>query len=172
GGPVDGYAGSPETQTNGAGGVAQSKAIGAGVAIAITNTHRTPRAVIGQAADAANATPGPLAATDPLLVAKIDVTGAVTARAIVKGGIYAFTVAGAIANASGQKDEPDDSAGGNAPPADDDPLDGVSLPLLFGEDPPTQDAQKKEAGTSVATAAAGAVNSVPAVTQASLAHYA
>ena len=65
----------------------------------------------------------------------IDVAGAVTARASVAGGLYAFTVAGAVANASGQKDAPSPTAGGNAP-ADDDPLDGISLPPLFGQDPP------------------------------------
>ena len=168
GGRVDVYAGSLETLINWAGGVAQSKAIGVGFSIAINNTSRTTRAVIGQAADTANPTPGPISPSTK----KIDVVGAVTSRASVAGGLYTFTVAGSIANASGGEDEePADGAGGNAPAADDDPLDGVSLPLLFGEDPPADDAKQKKAGTSVAVAAAVAVNHVTDVTQASLADY-
>ncbi|MEY2518222.1 MAG: large repetitive protein, partial [bacterium] len=165
GGRVDVYAGTLETQINWAGGVAKSKAIGAGIAIAINNTHRNTRAIIGEAADAPGTGSGGL--TAPL----IDVTGAVTARASVAGGLYTFTVAGAKVNASASKDTPDASAGGNAPADDSDPLDGVSLPLLFGEDPPTDDAKKKKAGTSVALAAAVAINNVTDVTHASLADY-
>jgi len=65
---------------------------------------------------------------------QIDVTGAVTARARVAGSIYAFTVAGSVANNPGQEDKPSPTAGGNAP-ADDDPLDGISLPTLFDQAP-------------------------------------
>ncbi|MEO6651268.1 MAG: hypothetical protein ABIP17_01255, partial [Ilumatobacteraceae bacterium] len=158
GGRVDVYAGSLETQINWAGGVARSKAIGAGVAIAINNITRDTRAVIGGVSDSAGSTQG-----------TIDVVGAVTARAIVTGAIYAFTVAGAYANASGQEDEPEADAGGNAD--DSDPLDGISLPLLFDEAPPGDDAKQKKAGTSVAIAAAVAVNNVTDTTQASIGDY-
>ncbi|MFL6013428.1 MAG: hypothetical protein ACJ74P_03940, partial [Gaiellaceae bacterium] len=173
GGRVDVYAGSLETQINWAGGVARSKSIGAGIAIAINKTERTTQAVIGEITDARNATAGPLTAPQGSAFPwRIDVAGAVTARAVVKGGLYAFTVAGAIANASKDKDKPAANAGGNAPaPADNDPLDGISLPLLFGETPPSNTAKDNKAGTSVAIAAAVGVNNVKDTTQASLADY-
>src|SRR5262249_25179244 len=107
GGRVDVYAGPLETQINGAGGVAKSKAIGAGIAVAIDNVNRNTRAVIGEADDKAG--------TGPNGRSTINVIGTVTSRASVAGGLYAFTVAGAIANASKSKDEPDPTAGGNAP---------------------------------------------------------
>ena len=49
GGRVDVYAGSLETLINWAGGVAKSKAIGAGIAVAINLVDRKTRAVIGDA---------------------------------------------------------------------------------------------------------------------------
>src|SRR5829696_8828668 len=73
GGRVDVYAGSLETLINWAGGVAKSKAIGAGIAVAITNIDRTTRAVIGAFTDA------PGIGANGLLT--INVVGAVTARA-------------------------------------------------------------------------------------------
>ena len=161
GGRVDVYAGSLSTHINWAGGVAQSKAIGAGVAIAINNIKRDTRAVIGEQADTAGTT---------ITGGSIVVAGTVTARAIVAGAIYAFTVAGAVANASGQKDNPSPTAGGNAP-ASNNPVPGVSAPALPGQTSPTQAQQDQQAGTSVAIAAAVAVNSVTDRTQASLADY-
>ncbi|MDB5862130.1 MAG: repeat-containing protein, partial [Ramlibacter sp.] len=155
GGRVDVYAGSLDTQINWAGGVAKSEAIGAGISVAINNMDRKTRAVIGELEDTAG--------TGITGDSTIDVVGTVTARASVAGGLYAFTVAGALANAK-EKDEPDNSAG----PEDDDPLDGVSLPRLFDEDPPSEEAQQKKAGTGVAIAAAVAINLITDVTQASL----
>src|SRR5215218_11426485 len=52
GGRVDVYAGSLETVINWAGGVAKSKALGAGIAVAITVIDRQTRAVIGELDDA------------------------------------------------------------------------------------------------------------------------
>ena len=166
GGRVDVYAGSLETQINWVGGVAKSKAIGAGLAVAINNTDRKTRAIIGEEEDSAGTDP----ATGPLV---IDVAGTVTARAAVSGDIYAFTVASASANSSTSLDKTDPAAGGNAP-ASDDPLDGVSLPMLFDEEVPgstgTPDATaaQQKAGTAVGIAGAVAVNHVTDVTQASL----
>src|SRR4029078_6884465 len=59
-------------------------------------------------------------------------------------------------------------AGGGTAPADDDPLDGVSLPLLFGDTPPSDEAKQKKAGTGVGIAAAVSINNVTDVTQASV----
>src|SRR5207249_2423132 len=96
GGRVDVYAGSLETQINWAGGVAQSKAIGAGISVAINDTDRKTRAVIGELADTAGTgLNGP---------ATIDIEGTLTARASVAGGIYSFTVAGAVTNTTPDKD--------------------------------------------------------------------
>ena len=158
GGRVDVYAGAMETQINWAGGVAKSEAIGAGIAVAINNTDRRTRAVIG-ALEEDTTPPGDLT---------IDVAGAVTARASVAGGLYTFTVAGALANAKDQSDSPSPSGGGNAPAANnDDPLDGVSLPILFGDIAPQDQAQQpnqqqssKRGGTAVGIAAAAAVNNI------------
>ena len=165
GGRVDVYAGSLETVINWAGGVAKSKAIGVGIAVAINNTHRSTRAVIGEAEDTAGTAAGGLPD------AKIDVVGAVTARASVAGGLWTFTVAGAAANASKSKDKPAADAAGNAPAAGSDPAGGVTPPSTSGQQPPTTAAQDKKAGTSVAIAAAVAVNNITDVTQASLADY-
>jgi hypothetical protein len=107
GGRVDVYAGSLDTQITWAGGVAKSKAVGAGIAVAINNVDRKTRAVIGELTD----TPG----TGPKGDIDIDVEGAVTARSSVGGGIYAFTLAGALANARESQDSPNKDAGGNAP---------------------------------------------------------
>ena len=103
GGRVDVYAGSLETMINWAGGVAKSKAIGAGIAVAINDTERKTRAVIGEIADTAG--------TGLNGRSTIDVVGSVTARASVAGGTYAFTVAGAIANASADKGSSEESVG-------------------------------------------------------------
>ena len=165
GGRVDVYAGTLETVINWAGGVAKSKAIGAGIAVAINNTHRNTSAVIGEASDTAGTAAGGLATP------KIDIVGTVTARASVAGGLYTFTVAGAIANASKSKDKPAADAGGNAPAAGSDPLGGTTPPGVSGQAAPTTAAQDKKAGTSVAIAAAVAVNHITDVTQASLADY-
>lgn len=51
GGRVDVYAGSLETQINWAGGVASSEALGVGIAVAINDTNRKTRAVIGKPED-------------------------------------------------------------------------------------------------------------------------
>ena len=104
GGRVDVYAGSLETQINWAGGVAKSKAIGAGIAVAITVADRKTRAVIGELDDTAGT------GANGLLT--INIVGALTARASVAGGLYTFTVAGAFANATPSKDTPNASGGG------------------------------------------------------------
>ncbi|MES2099191.1 MAG: hypothetical protein V4569_05175, partial [Pseudomonadota bacterium] len=132
GGRVDVYAGTLETQINWAGGVAQSKAIGAGVAVAVNNTDRKTRAVIGELSDSAGT-----GAEGPMT---IDIEGAVTSRASVAGGIYAFTVAGAVTNTTPDKDAQKQ----------------------------TQTNKQQQAGTGVAIAAAASVNLVTDVTQASL----
>ncbi|MFN5951898.1 MAG: hypothetical protein ACK43N_25630, partial [Pirellulaceae bacterium] len=105
-------------------------------------------------------------------------------RSNVGGSIYAFTVAGAFANASNSTDSVDGKAGGNGPKTkanskdnasgddsssggsvdgdldDGSALDGVSLPRLFAEEEPTPAAEQKKAGTSVSIAAAVALNNI------------
>src|SRR5262249_46391135 len=82
-------------------------------------------------------------------------------------------VAGATAKASKSKDEPDPTAGGNAPsntsPAGSSPLIGMHRLPKATQAAPSSAAMDKEAGTSVAIAAAVAVNHITDVTQASLA---
>ncbi|MFN9446209.1 MAG: hypothetical protein ACK57Y_09265, partial [Pirellulaceae bacterium] len=184
GGRVDVYAGNLNTQITWAGGVAASKAIGAGIAVAINNIDRKTQAVIGELSDTSGT--GIQGKID------IDVDGAVTARSNVGGSIYAFTVAGAFANASNSTDSVDGKAGGNGPKTkanskdnasgddsssggsvdgdldDGSALDGVSLPRLFAEEEPTPAAEQKMAGTSVSIAAAVALNNISDVTQASI----
>lgn len=208
GGRVDVYAGALETQINWAGGVASSEALGVGIAVAINDTNRKTRAVIGKPEDTATKVVGvvdfatngtdpdtitrtgpswkdagfhvgtmfQINGTGPLyqvaaindvknssdvvisstlvltpagdvsalvdgaaslqLVSMIDVDGAVTARASVAGGMYAFTVAGASANTTPDKK--------------------------------SQTTKQQQAGTGVAIAAAASVNLVTDVTQVSL----
>ena len=104
GGRVDVYAGSLETEINWAGGVAKSKAIGAGIAVAINSTDRSTRAIIGEADDTAGTgSYGRIqlgTADDPAdgFVGARPINGTVTARASVAGGVYSFAVAGAVVN--------------------------------------------------------------------------
>ena len=102
GGRVDVYAGSLETQINWAGGVAAGKSVAAGIAVAINLTDRKTRAVIGELEDAAGTgSNGRLTIghpDDPDTLGRESLAGAVTARSLVAGGIYAFTVAGAKVN--------------------------------------------------------------------------
>ena len=158
GGRIDVYAGSLETQASLVGGVAKSKAIGAGIGVAINNTTRTTRAVIGEADDAAG--------TGAKGRSTINVTGSVTARASVAGGLYAFAVAGAFTNTT--PDKVDESGGGTASGAQSQ-LKGVPLSNLPGYKPPSATQQKAEATTGVGLAASVGVVVGKDTTQASIA---
>ena len=126
----------------------------------------------------------------------IDVAEDVTARAIVGGELWGFTVAGAVVSKKGRTDiEPpgqlgrlrwrqqpkpkqpqarSSPTGGN----DSDPLDEVSLPRLFGDEPypsgdgnssPPSDTDKsKKQQTGIGIAAAASVNLIKGTTQASV----
>ncbi|MFM8188319.1 MAG: hypothetical protein ACKN85_07560, partial [Pirellula sp.] len=161
GGGIDVYSGAIGTQIAWAGGVSKSESIGAGVSVAINNLDRETRASIGEKTDSAGTLSGNQST--------INAAGGVSARAAVGGALYAFTIAGAYSNAAPAQDTPQDGADGNAPTAQDDPLDGVSLPNLFNEEEPTEQAQEKKSKTSVAIAAAVAVNNIKDRTQASIA---
>ncbi|HND51825.1 MAG TPA: hypothetical protein PLV92_05495, partial [Pirellulaceae bacterium] len=164
GGRVDVNAGSLETAINWAGGVAKSKSIGAGLAVAINNTDRKTRAVIGEESDSSGLELGHTRGS-------IDVEGVVAARAYVDGDIYAFAVAGAYANTAPDKPDP---TGGGLGPANGDAMSDISTSkLIDGSIPgssgqPGAEATQKKAGTGVGIAGAASINNVTDHTQASL----
>ncbi|HSB85819.1 MAG TPA: hypothetical protein VLD86_05890, partial [Ilumatobacteraceae bacterium] len=144
GGRVDVYAGSLETQISWAGGVAKGKSVGAGVAVAVNNTERKTRAIIGEAADTAGTGSNGrihLGTSDDPADGFPDprpISGSVTSRATVSGGVYTFAVAGAVVSTT-----PDKSA--------------------------TQNQKALQSNSGIAIAGAAAVNVITDTTQASLA---
>ena len=149
------YAGDLESQINWVGGIAKGDNVGVGIAVAINNFDRKTRAVIGDP-DTRDST-GSIASTS-----SIDVTDNVNVHALVDGELWAFTVAGAAS--TGSEPDPGPMGGGSAF-ADDDPLDGQSLPALFGEDVAPELSKQK---TGIGIAAAVAINVVTDNTQASI----
>ncbi len=165
------YAANLETNAMWAGGVAMGTGLGVGISVAVNNIDRRTLALIGPEVN------NPITPAD---IPGIHVAEDVTARAIVGGELWAFTVAGAVV--SQQKDEPVPNGPGNTSSGsgsgganDADPLDGVSLPLLFDEAPnpsggsgapPSDQSQKQQTGVGIAAAAG--VNLVNETTQASV----
>ncbi len=98
------YAANLGTNVMFAGGVSKGSALGAGISVAVNNFDRTTLALIGdqtnQTLDVKDEVPG------------IDVAEDVTARAIVGGDLYSFTVAGAVV--SEKKDEPTSNPPGSS----------------------------------------------------------
>lgn len=111
------------------GGAVYSKNLGVGFAIGITDVERSTLALLGD-----RVSPTPDAST-------IVLSGNLTISATNLGHVQSYSVAAAVANASTQStggEQGGGDPGGQTPSrADDsDPLDGVSLPLLFGDAEP------------------------------------
>ena len=111
------YAGSLDTHVGITGGLFLGESVGVGVSIAVNDVTRNTRAVIGPE----------LPDVDGSYVAGatnyLDLDGALSVRAINDGAIWGFSIAGAIQS---NEQHPDKS---------DDPLDGESLGILFGDKP-------------------------------------
>ncbi len=151
------YAANLETNAMWAGGVALGSGIGAGISVAVNDIDRHTAALIG---DESNQTP--LTADD---VPGIKVAEDVTARAIVGGELWAFTVAGAVVTP--EKDTATSNApGGTSPQA------GARTPQVNNQqpsgNPTTPPSGGNEQKTGIAIAAAAGVNLVKENTQASV----
>jgi hypothetical protein len=157
------YAGDLTTHANWAGGIAVGESIGAGISVSVNNISRQTRALIGEE----DATAGSVVGTTPT----ITVTGGVQTLARVQGDVWAFGVAGTVVKEPppDKPDDPTDDATATDDPED--PLDGVSLPALFGEMTPEQEEATREQGakTGVAIAAAASVNLIEDETRAAIA---
>ncbi|BAS54198.1 GLUG domain-containing protein [Leptolyngbya boryana NIES-2135] len=133
GGALNITAADETTRVNAVGGVAKGGNVGIGLSVSLNNMDRTVSAFIGQVATAA-----PITGTD------ID-AGDITIGAKGTGGLWSFSLAAAIASKNPQDqasqdppEQPTDVA--DSPGSSDDPLDGVTLPTLFGEMTPQADA--------------------------------
>src|SRR5262249_3757596 len=141
GGLVEVFSESMETVLGGAGDITTGHGVGIGVSVLVSDINRTTSAVLGAVDLSAPGNNG----------TNIDVTGGVTVEAENDGGFGASAVAGpsvtpqpkAEAASPGSKDDPVD---------EDAPLDGVSLPMLFGDTP--QDKPQAKTGAAIAGAAA------------------
>ncbi len=163
------YAANLETNAMWAGGVAMGTGLGVGISVAVNNIDRRTLALIGPEVN------NPITPAD---IPGIHVAEDVTARAIVGGELWAFTVAGAVVSQQEDKPQPNgpgNTSSGSGGANDADPLDGVSLPLLFDEAPnpsggsgapPSDQSQKQQTGVGIAAAAG--VNLVNETTQASV----
>ena len=143
----------------GAGDITTGHGVGIGVSIAIALINRNTASVLGSTD--LNAPPGHSGTI-------IDTAG-VTLEAENGGVFWTGAVAGTVVTK--QKDEKKKAGAGGADASDpldeDDPLDGISLPLLFGEDPVSQDegsaaapSDKPQAKTGAAIAGAAVINFV------------
>lgn len=133
GGALNITAADETTRVNAVGGVAKGGNVGIGLSVSLNNMDRTVSAFTGQVATAA-----PITGTD------ID-AGDITIGAKGTGGLWSFSLAAAIASKNPQDqasqdppEQPTDVA--DSPGSSDDPLDGVTLPTLFGEMTPQADA--------------------------------
>ncbi|MGH3049465.1 MAG: hypothetical protein ACRDLK_04845, partial [Gaiellaceae bacterium] len=166
GGPVEVFSESFESVIGGAGDVTTGHGVGIGVSVLISLINRNTASVLGSADLNAPGNGG----TD------IAVDGGVTVEAENGGVFWGFAVAGTVVTKqpTQKKEEAGSGSGGGGggggesdPLDEDDPLDGVSLPLLFGEDPVSQDEgtgstppDKPQAKTGAAIAGAAAINFV------------
>ncbi|MGE5242652.1 MAG: beta strand repeat-containing protein, partial [Betaproteobacteria bacterium] len=114
------------TIVNGAGGFIKGEAKGVGVSVAVNWLTRETAAYIGSDEGDPAATAG----------TSIDVAGSVTLDAQATGDVWGISLAGAFES--------------NKPMAGDpvDPLDGVSLPILFGEMAPLEEPAKTGLGVA------------------------
>ncbi|HUU83030.1 MAG TPA: hypothetical protein VM243_05950, partial [Phycisphaerae bacterium] len=154
GGPVDVDASDTMTHINIAGAIQTGKTIGIGASIAINDIDRDTAAFIGNEDGQAPGTAG----------TSIDVND-VTLEAESTGVLYTFSLSGSlITGGNGQGDPQGDG--------DEDPLDGVSLPALFGDaegtptdedDPENPGEKKKSKGqgkTGIGIAGAVSINTI------------
>lgn len=151
GGPVSVTANDETININVAGAVVTGSGAGVGAAIAINVFDRTVRAIIGSAD--INTIGG---------VSNINVDGDVTVSATADGAVWSFTAAAALVKEEGKQEEKGTETSTPTTPEltdTDDPLDGISLPTLFGEmNPDEKEEQKKEQQTGVAIAGSVAFN--------------
>ncbi|MGH2874051.1 MAG: beta strand repeat-containing protein, partial [Solirubrobacteraceae bacterium] len=163
GGPVNVAATSLETAINSAGDITTGHGIGIGVSIALAIINRSTEAIIGSSDLSAPGDGG----------TNIDISGPLNVTANNDGSIWGFAIAGTVvtkqpSNAPAPSGQGDSGTGASSDPTDeDDPLDGVSLPILFG-DSPTQDVDKPQAKTGLAIAGAAAINWVTDTTIAAI----
>ncbi len=138
------YAGSLTTGISWAGSVTTSGKSAIGVSGAVNNVDRTVEAVIGtriSATDALYPLNDPVPPTTP--GPGITAAGIVVVRALNDGQIYAFSVAGSATGGS---------SGDSTKEETDDPLDGVSLPILFGDVAPSRGPPASGNGIGIAGA--------------------
>ncbi|MCG6951721.1 MAG: hypothetical protein LJE90_05065, partial [Betaproteobacteria bacterium] len=117
------------TLVNGVGAFIKGEATGIGVSVAVNLLDRDTVAFIGNDAGLPAANAG----------TSIDVSGSLTLDAQASGDMYTVSLAGAFENTKPAKTEP-------AEDQSTDPLDGVSLPILFGEMEPEQPQSKTGIG--------------------------
>ena len=159
------YAASLETQVNVAGAVTTGNATGIGISVAVNRVDRSTRAVVGDP-DALPSTGSAVAGTN-----FIDVAEAVNARAIVAGQVWSFSLAASKVSKEQQVPDANPPGGGGGGAGGGGPTGGASLPLGnpgapagTGGAPATGQDQK----TGIGIAAAGGVNLISDVTQASV----
>ncbi|NJN49217.1 MAG: hypothetical protein HC805_04815 [Alkalinema sp. RL_2_19] len=119
GGSLDITANDQTTRINAVGGVAKGNNVGIGLSVSINQLDRDVAAILGNRSGAAGTG------------SNLDVDD-INLKADADGGLWSFSLAAGIAS----KDPKDNAA--QDPPAQedsasDDPLDGLSLPILFGE---------------------------------------
>ncbi|MCU0548576.1 MAG: DUF4347 domain-containing protein [Leptolyngbya sp. Prado105] len=131
GGALNITAADETTRVNAVGGVAKGGNVGIGLSVSLNNMDRTVSAFIGQ-----------VATTTPITGTDID-AGDITIAAKGTGGLWSFSLAAAIASKNPQDQTDQNPPEQSTDVADsqgqsDDPLDGVTLPTLFGEMTPEE----------------------------------
>ena len=158
GGLLEVFSESFEAAIGGAGDITTGHGVGIGVSISIALINRNTASVLGSTDLAAPGNGG----------TNINTAG-VTVEAENGGVFWTGAVAGTVVTKEESKKEPETGTGGHGskddPIEEDDPLDGISLPLLFGEDPVSQGdssetapADKPQAKTGAAIAGAAVIN--------------
>ena len=141
------YAGSLETTAGWSGGVAKGQAVGVGASVAINDVTRNTLATVGDSPAGGSVVAGS---------SQLHVDQGVTVKALNDGSLTSLAVAGSRVSNQAQ----------NSSTTTSDPLDGESLPILFGDQQPQQQ-QSMPAKTGVSVAGAVSVNLVSDTTQAS-----
>ncbi|UWQ93619.1 LEPR-XLL domain-containing protein (plasmid) [Rhodobacteraceae bacterium M382] len=139
------YAGSLDTHVGITGGLFLGESVGVGVSIAVNDVTRNTRAVIGPELPDADGSYSAVSTN------YLDLDGALSVRAINDGAIWGFSIAGAIQS---NEQHPDQS---------DDPLDGESLGILFGDKP-----LENQVNTGVGVSGSVVLNFVDDTTRASI----
>lgn len=142
------YAGSLETTAGWSGGVAKGQAVGVGASVAINDVSRNTTSTVGDL---------PVGGSAGARSAQLQVDQGVNVKALNDGSLVSLAVAGSRVSNQAQNSSTSNTS---------DPLDGESLPILFGDKPPQQQ-QSTPAKTGVSVAGAVSVNLVSDTTQAS-----